>query len=396
MNINLVFSEACDQNDHTLLPYNCLNFYYTQFPKILEEIKGYEDYDIIISNVESFMRFLQETPSKWLDFLIFLNVITKRLRKYLDHIIQYKGLSDIESENKKYTPDFVYAWASNKVLVEKWRRYGVLSITDFNEQNPFFLVEKFSWWMLVESEEDMLNDTNYIKSEVFSLKDYVMVVDNYIEAYWHIDQWLLLIYIRNLAKDLNNSSASFYLMRDKQTGRILSICKTRETQEGELLLWTNYVEPECRADFWFWSYLIDLAVSDNDEIENIYWIVAINNTSLSVHINHWKFVADRIIREEDAYSYSKEWMRVVLDKKNNFRTRDKNKYSDETIKSMVWHPTDGISIYLLDTSFGCEGDFISLCKEYFDKWYRITRLFYESYGKKQNLWHTYVVFEELS
>jgi hypothetical protein len=55
-----------------------------------------------------------------------------------------------------------------------------------------------------------------------------MIVDNLKEAYQKIDPKWLDILIANISEDLQNPDVTFYMMRDKNPKKLVSLCKSNK------------------------------------------------------------------------------------------------------------------------------------------------------------------------
>jgi hypothetical protein len=341
-----------------------------------------------------------EISSEDIDSITFLKSIISRWEKLLLEAHNKGQKWEDLSINKKYSSELVKSWAFVKALISKNKAWKILEKDVFNEKCLYYKIEAFSGWdNIIKSDDqlDLLSEENYISPEIFSKEDYKMIVDNLKEAYHKIDPKWLKILIANISEDLQNPDVTFYIMRDKHTGKLVSLCKSNKwIHEWELYLGTHYVDQDLRWDFGFWDYVLKLAIQENSNINMLTGSVAVNNPDLERHINYWGFSATDIVFDTDkSWNTSWELFKVDINKKVKYISKNKSIYSDEVIKQLSGKPErNNIITYQLDSQSWNDQEFKDICKDKFNNWYALTRLFYEKTWNQSDLSKTYIVFEK--
>ena len=372
-------------------------------PEIWDKILELAEYNGSEKIFEAYAELINlqiEIDTEDIDSLAFLKSIISRWEKLLlDALQKAKSWEDL-SIDKKYSSELVKSWAFVKALISKNKSWNVLEKNEFNEKCPYYNIETFyGWGNIIKSDDqlDLLSEENYISSEVFSKDDYKMIVNNLKEAYHEIDPEWLNILIANISEDLQNPDVTFYMMRDKNTKKLVSLCKSNKwVQQWELYLGTHYVEQDLRGDFGFWDYVLRLAIQENSNIDILTGSVAVNNPNLERHINYWWFSATEIVFDTDK-NWNSSWELFKVDINKNYKYKSKNKYiySDQEIKQLSWKPEkDNIIAYKCDSQSWYDQEFKEICKDKFNKWYAVTRLFYEKTWGQPDLNQTYIVFEK--
>ena len=372
-------------------------------PEIWDKILELAQYNWSAEIFEAYTELINlqsEIDTEDIDSLAFLKSIISRWEKLLLDALQKAKSWENLSVDKKYSSELVKSWAFVKALISKNKSWKVLEKNEFNEKCPYYNIETFSGWdNIIQSDDqlDLLSDENYISSEVFSKDDYKMIVNNLKEAYHEIDPEWLNILIANISEDLQNPDVTFYMMRDKNTKKLVSLCKSNKwVQQWELYLGTHYVEQDLRGDFGFWDYVLRLAIQENSNIDILTGSVAVNNPNLERHINYWWFSATEIVFDTDK-NWNSSWELFKVDINKNYKYKSKNKYiySDQEIKQLSWKPEkDNIIAYKCDSQSWYDQEFKEICKNKFNKWYAVTRLFYEKSWAQPDLNQTYIVFEK--
>lgn len=367
--------------------------------KILE-LAQHEGSEEIFEAYAELINLQSEIDSEDIDLLTFLRSTISRWEKLLLEALQKAKNWENLSIDKKYSSKLVRSWSFVKALISKNKKWLVLEKNEFNEKCPYYNIETFSWWdNFIQSDDklDLLSKENYIFPEVFSKDDYLMIVNNLKEAYHEIDPQWLNILIANISEDLQNPDVRFYMMRDKNTKKLVSLCKSNKwIHEWELYLGTHYVEQDLRWDFGFWDYVLKLAIQENQNIDTLTGCVAVNNPHLERHINYWGFSASQIVFDTDM-SWNSSWELFKLDfnKHSKYRSKNKINYSDEDLKQLSWQSeNNNIIVYKCDSQSWNDQEFKDICNGRFNNWYVLTRLVYEKSWNNPDLSQTYITFEK--
>ncbi len=367
----------------------------------------------IFENVHILEKLILELE-KTVEWEILKKIIYSKIEELLDNAIMTTFRESLENrlwnnntehfekflqEMEEFSTDIVKSWIFFKELIKSKQNKQLLSIEDFNKLSPDFEVQKLNLWNLIKSSDelDMLDENNYLYPELFWVEDYKMLYENYTQTYWDIDKWWLWVNLRWVIRDLENKEAIFYMMRDKKSRELLAICKTKDLIDNICYIWTHYVSEKYRKNFSVWWYVMNLALQENSH-KDIVWAVSRNNLACMRHFNYWWYISGWFVIEKDKKWQSKKWLQMVFDWWYNwsskYETKNKSKYNDTYLKSLVWKKDLWFFVEKLDSREWKDQDFVKTCEEYFSKWYVLTRFFYKKIWLDFDTEETYVVFEK--
>ena len=317
-------------------------------------------------------------------------------------LLEEASLSSMNNEkltiDSKYETSLVQSGAFIKALLSSAWKKETMSIDTFNEKSPDFRIQTFNWWDIIEEPDNigMVMEENYLKPELFWIKDYKMLLENIHNTYSWIDDELTKVLYEDIPKDLNNGDVKFYMMRKKTNEwsewELLALCKITKKLDGTIYWWTHYVEPDYRWNFGIGSYVAQLAFNEFKE-HDINAIVAKNNPSLEIQLNYSDFVGTKLDTDKWSKNESDLMIWMTLYRNKSFMTKDIKKFPNELLKNKVWE-NDWYDVMCLDSRHWFDQNYIDNLETKFSEWYVLTRIFYErdseGYAKLEK---TYVVFE---
>lgn len=324
-------------------------------------------------------------------------------------------VDDFLLKTKKYLQDNIYIGSLLSDILERSGEEGLTTdVMDLLDACRLVVLSTISGGNKIGSmsAEDMFKPENYLTDD-FTLKDYLMVIENISEAYTDIDPEWRDILIENIANDLENTNVRFVMIRVRDANlegdyKVAAIMKVKPQPQGQssvFYIGTLYVVPALQqyglADFVQdrIEKVIETEFANDDNY--VYWgAVSIFNTAMQRHIEKAGGIVTAITKEYGVDKESKELFQVefhhdVIWKSKSLKKRD---IIDQLCGRDVFFSSnivEGDIIFMLaDTRVSSNGAFLETVNRALNDGYVITRFFYHTENGALDHKRTYIVFEK--
>jgi hypothetical protein len=246
--------------------------------------------------------------------------------------------------------------------------------------------------LLSTDTEAMQNPENYLQPEKFNHQNYEMIVRNLEKAYKEIDPGWLRHLIDNIPKDLSSPSTTFLLIKNEKN-ELVGVIKHKKVEEGKYYFGTMYVEKAYQKGFGIGQYLDAYMKQDLPIDAQMEGTVAAANPAIARHIDAVGYIGNRITTEGSDEKKSKALINLDLNPQHEFKTKNKEEFTEQRIKGLHdnEYQSESIKILKLDTSSANVENYTKELEKWFNQGYQLTRFFYEDGKTPAN---TFLVLEK--